>query len=198
MKKIAFAVAILMCLVTAGCSSARMPQESSASDAPILAPDITPESTPAVTPSPQPTQTPSFFAAELSDLPEEYAREDAIANGDYVYTGRGYANEEKMTALLDAVAAKKSAAIRITRYTDEGDPIIADVVFDGSKFTVQNDTTRDKFGPQALTQSEYLYMLEHENQGTTFLILTKEAEMTDELFQNNPDQFLLKFWKDEE
>ena len=192
MKKTVLAVALFIIVAIAGCSSARLPQESQNADTP----DETTVAAPAVTL--QPTQTPSYFTTELSDLPKDYSREDAIANGDYVYTSKGYANEDKMTAFLDSVNAKKSAVIRITQYTVEGDPIIADVVFDGSIFTVRNDTTRDKFGPQELTQSEYRNLLEHQDQGTTFMFLTNEAKMTDELFQNNPDLFLLKLWKSEE
>ncbi len=193
MKKIMVLLSILICLALAACAPAGTPETSNVPDAPTEVPDD--ES--AASPSLQSDET-SLFATELTDLPEEYPREDAIANGDLVYSVDGYANDDKMSAFVEAVNAKKSAAIRITRYTDEGDPTIADVVFDGSKFTVRNDTTRDKFGPQELTQSEYLYMLEYDYQGRTSLILTNEADMTDDLFLNSPDQFLLKFWDDKE
>lgn len=174
MKKIALIVALCMCNVISGCAPADKPQQSNATDVPTITPIVTPTETP----SPQPTHPPALFTIELTDLPREYLPEEAKANGDYVNVGLGkYANEDKMTAFIDAIHAKETGAVRITRYSDEGNPDIADVVFDGSKFTVWIDTTRDQYGVKSLYARVYLYMKEYEYDGRTSLLLTNEAEL---------------------
>lgn len=47
---------------------------------------------------------------------------------------------------LDNVKEGNEDKIRIVSYTDEGDPIIKDVSYDGSSIYAETDTTRDKFG----------------------------------------------------
>ncbi|MGB7999788.1 MAG: DUF4362 domain-containing protein [Anaerobacillus sp.] len=47
---------------------------------------------------------------------------------------------------LRNVEEGKKDEIRIVSYTEEGDPIIQDVKFDGKTIVAKTDTTRDKFG----------------------------------------------------
>lgn len=180
MKRTALVIAFfMMCIAVASCSPAVVPQESNTA---VPAPAT---STPA---APSPTAP---FAIALNKLPKEYASEAAAANGDYVNVHGQISNEDKLTAFLDAASAKKRAAVRMVQYTVEGDPIISDIIFDGGKFTVWYDTTRDAFGEQKITQSEYQNMLEYEADGTTYIFLTNEKEITKDLFENGFDGHLL-------
>ncbi|MEL7608953.1 MAG: DUF4362 domain-containing protein [Bacillota bacterium] len=180
MKKTAVLIAVLLCIAAAGCSPEKAPVASNA-----------PSSPPAATASAAPEDAKSPFAIELADLPEEYTSEEAIANGDYVNVHGQISNADAMTAFLDAVAKKAPAAIRTVSYTVEGDPIIADIVFDGSVFSVTNDATRDAFGAQEVTRSEYQNLLEYEGEGTVYTFLTNETEITKELYESGFDGYLL-------
>lgn len=177
MKRMLILFVLFLCTILAGCSYAIEPQESDFAS---------PSLTVVATPTPTPTSTPSPFSIELSSLPTEYQPEEAAANGDYVSVhGVRYFNEEKLTAFLGAVSAKNNAAIRTVGYTDEGDPIITDVIFDGNKFTLWSDTTRDQFGKRKIEQYEFKNLFEYERDDETLLILlTNESEVTKELLEN--------------
>ncbi len=176
MKRMLILFVLFLCTILAGCSYAVEPQESDFAS---------PSLTVVATPTPTPTSTPSPFPIELTALPEEYPPEEAAANGDYVSVhGVQYFNEEKLTAFLDAVSTKNSAAIRTVGYTDEGDPIISDVIFDGSKFTLWSDTTRDQFGIRKIEQYEYKNILEYEREDGRIIFLTNESEVTKDLLEN--------------
>lgn len=93
-------------------------------------------------PAPEPEGSePETFAAS-----GEYSRDTAIANGDYVNIHGEIYNAEVMDTFLASAAALEPASIRTVQYTIEGDPILTDVVFDGSVFTVTEDSRLDKFG----------------------------------------------------
>jgi len=154
-----------------------------------------PAESPATTSAESPAETPYPLPIELSDLPEDYQPKEAEANGDYIPTLTENINEDKMTAFLEAVSQKTSAAIRITIYTDEGDPVISDVIYDGSTFTVWYDTTRDKWagiGGKKVTRYDFQYLLEYEYNGETFTLLTIKPVITEEEFQMGSGKFQLK------
>ncbi len=164
------------------------------SNAPAETPLASPDGS-APTPAPEATaKAVSSISIKLTDLPNPYPPDQAVANGDYVNVHGGTSNSDRMAAFLEAVYAKRAAAIRCTNYTVEGDAIIADVVFNGSMFTVDLDTTRDAFGEQKVTQHEYRNMLEYEQDGTTQVYLTNETKITEDLFRSGFDGYLLTSW----
>lgn len=180
MKRIAIWAALLTLLMIAGCSPAEVPENPAVLRA-------TPDAqTPAV------LETPAFEIS-LGDLPNPYPPEEAVSNGDYVNLHGQISNESKMTEFLEAVAEGRPAAIRTVNYTVEGDAIIGDIVFDGDKFSVSCDTTRDAFGARQVTQSAYANLLEYERDGTRYVFLTDEGEITDELYESGFDGYLLLF-----
>lgn len=165
------------------------------SNAPAETPLVSPDGS-APTPAPEATaKAVSSLSIKLTDLPNPYPPDQAVANGDYVNIHGGTSNSDRMAAFLEAVYAKRAAAIRCTNYTVEGDAVITDIVFDGSKFSVQIDTTRDAFGEQQVTQHEYRNMLEHRQDGTTQVFLTNGAKITEDLYQNGFDGYLLTSWQ---
>ena len=131
------------------------------------------------------------FAIELKDLPNPYLPREAAKNGDYVDVHGKVDNAAELTEFYEAVDAGESAALRVVRYTIEGDAIIADVVFDGDVFHLTCDTTRDKFGAGEITRKAYLYMLAYETEEYQYMYLTNDPEITDELFESGFDGYLL-------
>lgn len=93
--------------------------------------------------APLPSAKPSV---EPSEPPEKYTLEMAIANGDYVNCHGEIYNSNAMDTFLAKVAVPEEAAIRTVQFTVEGDPILTDISYDGTLFTVTEDTTQDAFG----------------------------------------------------
>jgi hypothetical protein len=85
----------------------------------------------------------TLTATLLNNKP--YHFEEAIQNGDVVYLNKVY-NFERFQQFLNNVNNKKSDKIRITGYTDEGDPIFKDLYFDGKQLHYSYDNSNDKFG----------------------------------------------------
>ncbi len=161
----------------AGCSQAAMQEP----DVPSVLAAVTASPAPTPSPAPSATSAPSPTPAQLSALPEDYNPQTAAANGDYVEVhGSEFYNEDKLAAFLDNVYSKKQAAIRMVSYTTEGDPIISDVIYDGSKFTVFCDTTRDQFGKKEIAQYEFLNLFEYTHKDDiTLLILSDDSELNE-------------------
>jgi spore coat polysaccharide biosynthesis protein SpsF (cytidylyltransferase family) len=80
-----------------------------------------------------------------SNKSESYSSQEAKKRGDIVYSGEVY-NVERFDRFTDNVKNKKADQIRVTGYTDEGDPIFKDLVFDGEVIHYTYDTSHDKFG----------------------------------------------------
>jgi hypothetical protein len=98
--------------------------------------------------------------APLKDLPLDYGKDAAIADGIYVNIhGSEIYNQKMIDMFYESVFSEKSAISRTMEYTVEGDPIITDYWFDGDSFTVTTDSRRDKFGAQEIIAREYLYLV---------------------------------------
>lgn len=182
MKKCLLFVICMLLLSALGCARTEIPDDTVVLQA--QTPAMTISQTPAV------LNTPTF-TLELKVLPDPYVPEDAAKNGDYVNVHGKVNNASKLTEFYEAVDAGESAALRVVRYTIEGDAIIADVVFDGSIFHLTVDTTRDAYGVGEITEKEYLHMLAYETEEYRYVYLTNEPEITDELFESGFDGYLL-------
>ncbi|BBI35289.1 DUF4362 domain-containing protein [Cohnella abietis] len=75
-----------------------------------------------------------------------YSSNEAISKGDVVYLHQSYANIDKFDRFITNLENKKADSIRITGYTDEGDPIYKDLNFDGKEISYTYDNSNDKFG----------------------------------------------------
>lgn len=60
-----------------------------------------------------------------------------------------------MEAFLTDVAAWEEASIHTVTYTPEGNPILMDISFDGSIFTVTKDSTQDAFRSRDCFTNQY-------------------------------------------
>lgn len=76
---------------------------------------------------------------------EPYSLKEAIVKGDIVFTGN-VDNFDTFEQFISNLAIKKADNIRITSYTDEGDPIFKDLEFDGNVISYTYDTSLDAYG----------------------------------------------------
>lgn len=85
---------------------------------------------------------------DMEKLPQKYTPESAQKNGDVVGVHGKCYNIEKLDKFIEEFKNKqvnKENMIRITTYTDEGDPIILDLIIEGKSMNIIIDNTRDKF-----------------------------------------------------
>ncbi|OXL83990.1 hypothetical protein BCV73_13475 [Paenibacillus sp. SSG-1] len=108
------------------------------------------------------TTTPSTAPAlgETTSLPSKpkafpavsdpYDADKAAANGDIVNLHGKMYNLEKWKLFLGNLDMGVPNQVRITQYTDEGDPIFYELVYDGAEAIVYTyDNSRDGFGSDA-------------------------------------------------
>ena len=118
----------------------------------------------------------------LEELPKDYTLDDAILSNCYVYiSGREY-NKEVYDNFVASVENKESAIARIARSSDEGDVIIIDLKYDGSKFVVTEDNTRDKYSDEEhriIKSEEYNSMGQKKIENNNFWILYNSNEEND-------------------
>ncbi|MNO61145.1 hypothetical protein D3C76_517820 [compost metagenome] len=84
---------------------------------------------------------------KVDSLPksEPYTSEEAISRGDIVSIEKVY-NLDTFKQFMTNFSSKKADSIRVTSYTDEGDPIFKDLQFDGNMINYSYDTSNDAFG----------------------------------------------------
>jgi hypothetical protein len=75
---------------------------------------------------------------------EAYGSEEAIKKGDIVYRNEVF-NLERFEQFLINLSNKKEDTIRVTGYTDEGDPIFQDLRFDGEVIHYTYDNSNDEY-----------------------------------------------------
>lgn len=75
---------------------------------------------------------------------EAYGSEEAIKRGDIVYQNE-VVNLERFEKFLNNLSNKKEDTIRVTGYTDEGDPIFQDLRFDGEVIHYIYDNSNDAY-----------------------------------------------------
>ncbi|MGE8205621.1 DUF4362 domain-containing protein [Heyndrickxia sp. NPDC080065] len=81
----------------------------------------------------------------MSGCSSGYGLEEAIKRGDIVYQNKVY-NFDRFEQFLSNISKNKKDTIRVTGYTDEGDPIYKDLEFDGKSIQYKYDNSNDAFG----------------------------------------------------
>ena len=74
-----------------------------------------------------------------------YDSKQAIANGDVVSVHGKTTNLNKLDDFMSKIYNGEKDSVRITIYTNEGDAIITDLIFNGKIIECDFDTRRDKF-----------------------------------------------------
>lgn len=130
----------------------------------------------------------------LKDLPKDYPIESAIANGDYVRSCDGITNNDAMEDFIKKVSNKENASIRTVLYTDEGDPLITDFLYEDSSFKVTYDATRDKFGGiSEITTKTFKNLATYQTNGKLVYFISDLDKISAEDFNNGFDNQILKF-----
>lgn len=94
--------------------------------------------------------------SENKEFPERYTSEMAKANGDVVNGLKETVNINKLDRFIKNTESKIKDNVRIVSYTDEGDAILTDLMYEGRDIIAIADYTRDKFSaPENRTKTQY-------------------------------------------
>jgi hypothetical protein len=122
-------------------------------------------------PTTPPTHSPLMSSWKpLNELPSDYSMEQAIADNLYVNIhGMEIHNQHQVDRFYTDVSSGGGAAfLRMLQYTIEGDAIITDIIYDGDVFTVNHDSTRDKFSADRIISTmTYQYLVLNDKSGST-------------------------------
>ena len=119
--------------------------------------------------------------AYLSSFPQEL--EEIRAEGKVVYmSNNAFENVPEWERFLNSVKEGKTTSVVVMQNTDEGDPILYYIHYDGIDFQVVMDTHRDHFGTPDYVWERYRYMSEIQLEGTIGyqVILADEKFATEE------------------
>jgi hypothetical protein len=90
---------------------------------------------------------------DLMELPKEYSEDMAIRDGVVVNKISSVLNPEYLYRFCDLFSDGSEAFVRVMSYTDEGEPVIIDVLYNNGVITMTMDFSRDS----NTAPEEYLY-----------------------------------------
>jgi len=119
-----------------------------------------------------------------------YNSEEAIKRGDIVYQAK-VSNLERFEQFLINLSNKKEDTIRVTGYTDEGDPIFQDLRFDGKVIQFTYDNSNDEFAgkDKGIEKGVCTEIVKKENEQSEVEFLISGCSKGD-------DRFLIRVEKD--
>ncbi|WP_145415193.1 DUF4362 domain-containing protein [Paenibacillus xylanexedens] len=94
----------------------------------------------------QQTADPVEKRSPFPAIVEPHNGEQAEESGDVVFLLGQMRNRDKWESFLQNVKKNQPDHVRVTMYTIEGDPIIHELIYDGTLFQSTYDATRDKYG----------------------------------------------------
>lgn len=122
--------------------------------------------------------------SEISLIPKEYNADTAVKDGCFVIVHGELKSETNImdNFVLDS-KNRKSSAITIVQYTEEGDPIITKVVYNGHSYYGVEDDTRDAFSSlenRKYWEFEYKYLKVFEENDSKRYYLVNDEKLTSE------------------
>lgn len=84
----------------------------------------------------------------INSIYTDMSSSEAEKQGHVVIGPSGLANLDKFEQFFEDYLNKKNSNITLTHYTDEGDPIYVDLIFDGDEISYTYDNSWDNFGGQ--------------------------------------------------
>lgn len=112
-------------------------------------------------------------------IPNDITVEEAIRNNCFVMAHDKTESKDLLLRFLDNSKSGIVSFLRKVSYTDEGDPIITDFLFDGKKYYVYEDATRDQFaGEVKFYKKEYLYINTYEKDNYKVLYFADRNDIT--------------------
>lgn len=124
--------------------------------------------------------------SSITPMPmNSYTPKNAILNGDIVHGDRWY-NIDKLASFYQNIADKHQGWIRITRFSDEGDPTFVELLYDGNKLWYMMDPSRDAYGGEKSRIMDICEKLDKKSDGSYWLTGCKKLPPTSipELRQN--------------
>lgn len=138
-----------------------------------------------------------------ASLSKDYNSENAIADNCYVIGLAGIVSEDLLYRFADNTKNGMAGYLRKVVYTIEGDPIITDLVYDGNKYFVIKDISRDAYAGNGskLIKKEYGYINTYERDNKKVIYLSDRVTTDEEYeqfvagdeFSDLPDIFTLNY-----
>lgn len=99
---------------------------------------------------------------DLMELPVEYSEDMAIRDGVVVNKISSVLNPEYLYRFCDLFSDGSEAFVRVMSYTDEGEPIITDVLYNNGVITMTMDSSRDSNTTEDhLYKKQFKYLVAH-------------------------------------
>lgn len=96
----------------------------------------------------------------IKDLPQKYTEDMAFRDGVVINNGKSIRNSEYLYKFLDLYSSGEDAMVRVLSSSDEGEPVIIDVVYKQDSFTMIEDYSRDSYTTEdSLVKEKFKYLV---------------------------------------
>lgn len=96
----------------------------------------------------------------IKDLPQKYTEDMAFRDGVVINNGKSIRNSEYLYKFLDLYSSGEDAMVRVLSSSDEGEPVIIDVVYKQGSFTMIEDYSRDSYTTEdSLVKEKFKYLV---------------------------------------
>lgn len=120
-----------------------------------------------------------------SEIPEVYPLEEAVLDQCFVVALDKTESEDLLLRFLDHSQNGIISYLRKVSYTIEGDPIITDFLFDGKKYYIFEDVSRDKFASGELYKYEYQYINTYETNNRKEMYFANRNDISNTEYENS-------------
>lgn len=97
---------------------------------------------------------------DIKDLPQKYTEDMAFRDGIVINNGKSIRNSEYLYKFLDLYSSGEDAMVRVLSSSDEGEPVIIDVVYKQGVFTMIEDYSRDSYTTEdSLVKEKFKYLV---------------------------------------
>ncbi len=122
-----------------------------------------------------------------SSLPEDYSSEEAVKDNCFVISNNKIESEDLMLNFVQNTKTGVVGYLRRVIYTIEGDPVITDFIYDGEKYFVCEDMTRDAFAGEGadLYKKEYKYINTYEKNNKKMIYLADRNDISSEEYEKS-------------
>lgn len=135
-------------------------------------------------------------ATEMLD--EDYFKEENIKDGNLVIVHGKEGGADLLWNFLSHTQTGIINFLRMISFTDEGDPIVTDVLYDGTSYHVFTDSSRDAFRGDYpnIQAAEYIYLNSYTKDGETVWYLANRENISNEEYEKSFDPEQEKDWID--
>jgi hypothetical protein len=130
----------------------------------------------------------------LNQIPIEYSYQQALKNGDVVIGTPGEFNLNKIDQFISDFSKKNRTSLRVTNYTQEGDPIISEISFTGDNISYSYDNTRDKHNSNKVNKKTTCINIKKikNKEGTIYLLEGCKEKIGDYISDTSDEVILAK------